>query len=559
MIEADKILQGIDREIRDILYPYVATGSISNTAAEQNAGTFLMELFSGVPYFKEHPELYGLRRIPGDPHGRSAFWAMRRGRGDRTVVLVHHSDVVSVEDYKHLKQWAFEPDRLREEMLPLAQIFPEDARKDLESGEFLFGRGCTDMKGGGSIQIALLLRYAAQEEFEGNVILLAVPDEENLSAGMLTAVELLRELKERWGLNYQMMINSEPHQRRSPDKGMLSLGSVGKVLVSVYVRGFLAHAGTVFKGLNPVSLLSRIVEKTELNMDFSDHVGTECAPPPTWLQMSDGKTGYDVSLPLNAFGLLSVLTYRSGPQEVLDRVRMLSEEAFAELIGDMNRSYRRFAEITGEKENALPWVPAVVTVRELYREAEAAFGREFTDDYAATLQKAAEQLRRGEITSAQAQLQLIERIYVYIDDLSPRVVLGLCSPYYPNVSSLDWNGEAEEMAETLRKFSSETFGQDYETEYFFTGISDLSYSALKDGAGVRRVLEDEMLLFGSGYRIPLEDIEAVSMPCINIGPWGKDLHRATERVWKEDLYRRTPALLNHAVLTLLRGEPEYDR
>jgi arginine utilization protein RocB len=36
-----------------------------------------------------------------------------------------------------------------------------DARNDLESGRFIFGRGTADMKGGGSIQLALLKRYSA--------------------------------------------------------------------------------------------------------------------------------------------------------------------------------------------------------------------------------------------------------------------------------------------------------------------------------------------------------------------------------------------------------------
>ena len=31
------------------------------------------------------------------------------------------------------------------------------------------------------------------------------------------------------------------------------------------------------------------------------------------------------------------------------------------------------------------------------------------------------------------------------------------------------------------------------------------------------------------------------MAGINIGPWGKDFHKLTERVYKEDLYERTPA------------------
>ena len=45
-----------------------------------------------------------------------------------------------------------------------------------------------------------------------------------------------------------------------------------------------------------------------------------------------------------------------------------------------------------------------------------------------------------------------------------------------------------------------------------------------------------MPLFGEYYDIPFEAIKEISMAGINIGPWGKDFHKLTERVYKEDLY-----------------------
>ena len=56
-----------------------------------------------------------------------------------------------------------------------------------------------------------------------------------------------------------------------------------------------------------------------------------------------------------------------------------------------------------------------------------------------------------------------------------------------------------------------------------------------------------MPFFNSLYDIPVSEIESISMPCINIGPWGKDFHKLTERVLKQDLYERTPAILRHAI------------
>ena len=110
---------------------------------------------------------------------------------------------------------------------------------------------------------------AAKGEFEGNVIVIGVPDEENLSAGMRAAVVLLASLKRKLKLEYQMMLNSEPHQRKDFTQGIFLEGSVGKLMPFIYVRGFLSHAGKVFEGLNPTSVLSEIARRTEVNMEYA--------------------------------------------------------------------------------------------------------------------------------------------------------------------------------------------------------------------------------------------------------------------------------------------------
>ena len=77
---------------------------------------------------------------------------------------------------------------------------------------------------------------------------------------------------------------------------------------------------------------------------------------------------------------------------------------------------------------------------------------------------------------------------------------------------------------------------------------------MNDGACTLEALKKSMPLLGDFYTIPVEAIEKISMPCMNIGPWGKDFHKLTERVCKEDLYNRTPRIINKAV-SLLLGNP----
>lgn len=550
------ILNGIEDEIKPFLYKYIQARSLTYTPAERDAERFLMEELGADPYFQAHPEYFGTCEIEGDPFQRRVSYAMVRGQGNDAVVFVHHNDVVDVEDYKLLKEYAFSPDELEKELAGIRESLPEDAGRDLESGEWLFGRGGCDMKGGGAIQFSLLRRYAQLPDFRGNVIVIAVPDEENLSAGMRRAVQLLAELKDRYGFNYKIMFNSEPHQRKNPDVGIISEGSVGKLLPFVYVRGYLSHIGKVYEGLNPVSLLSEIVRRTELNVDFSDVVGNECAPPPTWLYMKDSKKHYDVSMPLSASGCFSVLTLDQSPQSLLNKVKSVCEEAFECVVADMNDSYRRFCETAEPVASELPWKSRVEDFDTLLREATEAYGDRFREAYERKRKDALARVASGETDLIECNFEIVDFVFEYIDDFSPRVIYGLIPPYYPNVSNVFFEGLEPSVAglyEKLDQFAAENFRQHYEREYFYTGICDLSFTSIRGGADIRKALERSMPLLGEYFDLPIEAIEKISMPCMNIGPWGKDFHKMTERVYKEDLYERTPMLLNRAVELILNG------
>jgi arginine utilization protein RocB len=551
--QMDNILKGIEKEIEEILYEYIKTESFTNTRNEKQAEEFFINYFSKIPYFKNTPDSYGLYKIENDALDRNVSYAFLKGRGPDTVVFIHHNDIAGIEDFKLLKKYAFSPDELKTQLTKIKDTLSRDAKKDLEDDTFLFGRGICDMKGGGSIQIALLKRYSQLENFKGNIVLLALPDEENLSAGMRAAVKLLSELQDRYGLNYKLMINSEPHQRKDDETGIFSEGSVGKIMPFIYVRGYLAHAGKVFEGLNPIHVMSKIVSKTELNMDFSDVAGNEAAPPPTWLYLKDSKDKYDVSMPLSVKGCFSILTLNQTPQSILEKVKNVCRESFDEVIDDMNNSFRRFAKATGLPLKYLQWESRVVNFQDLYREAEAAHGQKFVTEYKKKLDELASKYR-NEASIIDCNFDLIEFIYGYIDDIMPRIVYGLIPPYYPNVSNLFMDDLGEDVAglsDKLIKFTGEEFNQDYKTEYFYTGISDLSYSSIEKSEEIYAALKESMPLLGDFYEVPVELIEKISMPCINIGPWGKDFHKLTERVNKEDLYVRTPRIINKAISIIL--------
>lgn len=553
-MKKDLVLNGIDQDIKDIFYPFVEVKSTTFTEHEREAESFLVNFFSSIDYFKNNPGHFGTYKIENDFFERSVCWGLVKGKGDDTVILIHHYDVVSVEDYKTLMPYAYSPKQLEIELLKIKEDLPKDARMDLESGDFIFGRGTADMKSGGSIQLALMKKYSQLEHFHGNILLLAVPDEENLSAGMLSAVSLLKELQEKYKLHYLMMIDSEPHQRTNKDVGVLSEGSVGKMMPFFYIRGYLSHAGKVFEGFNPVNLLTEIVRKTELNLELSDFIGDEASPPPTWLYFKDRKFHYDISLPPSAGGCLSILTLNREPTSLLEYIRGICNDAFSELINNMNKKYKIFREKINKPFEPLPWKAKVVTFKELYDEAYADYGEVFKSKYDAALKDIKEKIQAGEVSMIEGNFFLVEAVYDFINDLSPRVVIGMAPPYYPNVANMyhsDLSDKARNLSKNIMDYTSKHFNQLYSKEYFFTGISDLSYTSIKNSKDIAETLKGSMPMFGALYSIPVEEIESLSIPCINIGPWGKEYHKLTERVLKEDLFHRTPELIHYAISTLL--------
>ena len=559
--------QDLAERIRHLTQAFVGVPTHTGTAMETAVEPFYRDWFDRTPYFRAHPDHRGFHPLPGDPLGRTVAWALVRG-GDsaRTAVLIHHYDTADIQDYGTLKDLAYDPAVLTGRMADLAEsrqmALPAEAAADLASGDWLFGRGVCDMKGGGAIELALLEAYAQQEGFQGNLLMLGLPDEENLSAGMRGAVPLLHQLKARFGLEFRLLVNTEPHMRMEPGTGVLYEGSAGKVMPVVYARGASAHAGQVFNGLNPILLMAEIVKRTELNPDFLEVAGGEATLPPTWLYCKDQKDYYDISLPLAVAGYLNILTLEQSPRDLLDRLRAICREAFAAVVQQVGESHRAYCRRAGLAPAPLPWQADVRTYRELEQCAESRSGANYLAAKAARCTELKAAIDAGRTGMAEASVALIELALAHGGITTPVVVLALAPPYYPSVSNrrmralLERDPEAAtgspfpalaHLAEDLGRYAEAAWGQPYAAQDYFNGLSDLSYCIYQFDASVLEATRAAMPLWGEIYSIPFEEIQALSLPVINIGPWGKDFHKMTERVHLPDLCQRTPALIREAI------------
>lgn len=544
-----KLSDRIEKNLLNYLSAITHTG----TELERNNEVFFENWFESVPYLKENPEYCGFHDIENDYLQRKSPWALLKGEGNKTIVMIHHTDVVDVDDYGKYKEYAYKPYELeklyKEENIEL----DEATKKDLHSGEWLFGRGASDMKGGGSIELSMFEEYSEKENFNGNILLLGVPDEENLSAGMRSAINLLKDLREKHNLEYVLLLNVEPHERIDENNITIYDGSVGKIMPIFLVRGKLAHVGQIYKGFNPINLLSSIVIKTELNPDFIEKGGNTVTPPPAWLYFKDRKEVYDVSLPLLAGGYMSILSLTRSPKDILEQLKQISEVAFKEVISDMELSYEKYKSMTDMDYGKMEWKPNVKYYGEIYKEIVQEKGESFKSEIAEFQKHIEEKINSNEISRIDGAYMLMEKTLEYYSDLSPIVVIALAPPYYPstNNSMLDNVEEINELISELDKYSKAEIGNGIYTQNYFTGISDLSYGMFTADKENIDYISNNMLFWGDMYYIPLNIIKEQSMPVLNVGPWGKDLHKYTERVFKKDLFENTPKLINFIVDKML--------
>lgn len=533
---------------------YIKAVTDTGTEKERNNEAFFTQWFKSQKYFNKNPENWGLYPIENDSFGRHVPWGLLRGQGQDTVVLVHHSDTVDTQDYGKLSHLATDPQALMEHYKKSGVAMDAGSKKDLDSGDWIFGRGVCDMKGGAAIHMTLLEKYSQQEDFKGNLLLIAVPDEENLSAGMRGAIPLLKKLQDEHGLNYMLMLNVEPHERKKDDTGVLYQGAVGKLMPVVYVKGKLAHVGQVYSGLNPTNILSEIIRKTEVSADFIESMGNTTTMPPTWLYAKDQKQVYDVSLPIAAAGYMNLLTLDRSPGDIFEQLREICLNAFNAVIDDVNNSYKRYREISGLQLPDLQWKPKVLLFGEAAEEAK----RDAGDVYLEAMEKMTQHIKNAiaanEMTLIDGAYKMIETTLDHINDPSPMVIIALAPPFYPNVHNQMLEEKSKPInlaARIIMDHAKDTWGEAYEMQDYFTGICDLSYAMFQADDQSIAYIEENMLMWKDMYYIPLETIRELSMPILNLGPWGKDFHKNTERVYAPDLLERTPELIDLLLKNLL--------
>ena len=595
-------------DLRECIYDHlkelVAIPSISNTKEESLAADYLAKSLAEQDYFRANPGLCGQFPIEGDPLGRTVAYGLVRGNGRRTVILTGHYDVVDTEEYGEFRKYAYDVEAWKNasgpELEGLLEMLTPEAREDFCSGEWLFGRGVNDMKGGLAVGLAVTGWFGGRvlegRGLEGNILFLSVPDEEAYSAGMRGAVPLFVDLARRYDLDYACLLDLEP----CFDEGggqQVFIGSVGKMLPAVLVQGAKAHVVEAFKGLNAVGVLARLFLETELAPEFAEVCEGELCPPPTWFNLRDRKEGYDVSVPLRAGGYMSVLGFQKTAETLMERLVELGRKAFseylarmegqrlaleemqgggedgAEVAGDCGSGIADSAEAAGDcgsglddrgehcgsaaygaelpggRPSVVPCetVPpySVLEYRELADYCVGKYGSEAFADWQREQQReAGEMIRAGRWSYPQATLELMDRLLTWSKITAPVMVLSYAPPYYPAYHSDHLPGRAgagSALFDLLARAAA-GYGVRLEKGNYFCGISDLSYCGGGEGPGLEGYAANSPM-WGGLYSMDSKAMKQFCAPALLFGPVGRDAHQMGERVKAASLLEEVPSVL----------------
>ena len=548
-------------KLTELLNRLVKVPSVSGTTKEQGMAEEVHNILYEIPYFQSHSEYLDINKLPHDKLDRSYVTALLKGKGRNTVILLHHHDVVDTEDYGSLKQHAFDTDSITNKMHDFD--LPEEARCDLKSGEWIFGRGVMDMKAGAALQMALMHDYSQKiDEFEGNIVLVSVPDEENNSEGILAAVPHLIDLQNRYDLEYISVIKSESHQPDDDGKNDIAIGSIGKILPLVYCFGKETHGGNPFGGINSSLIFSQVQSLLEKNTEFCDEFKGELTPPPVNLKLNDLRGVYNVTTPQVTVGYYNILTITSSPYDILTKLKKVGEQALTNAMNIYTDQFNSFQNLAGpeglsnswgtSENESLNWEPKVYTFQELYDSAYEAWGETFIKEY----EQAATELKDQDLDVREYSIQLVNKAHDYCPDRNPKIVLAFLPPFYPHVKNNRQTDKelfmVNEVVPNLCQEGKEKHGLDFNITEFFKGISDLSFFSVPESKDISKYMNPNMPALDHVYNLPIEDIGKLDVSVVNVGPVGKDAHQYTERLHMPFFTETAPTLLKHTVDQVLK-------
>lgn len=545
----------IQEQVEKLTRTLVGIPSINGSEdGEVKVADAIAAIIRSYPYFQEHPALVWEQTAIDDALNRKNVFAFVKGgvNSKQTIIYHAHIDTVGIEDFGALRAHAFDPDDLQKFFSQFDQN--ADVQADARSGEWMFGRGSVDMQSGAAVHLANLLYFSEhRDELPGNLLVMFNPDEESQHAGVKSAVFELERLKKEWDLEYVAAINNDfiTPQYDGDTTRYIYTGAAGKILPSFYIYGREAHVGDTLQGVDPNFIAAELTRRIHNNIDLCENIPGEMVLPPTCLFQRDNKFTYNVQTATSSYLYFNYFLYRDSAAEVMQKLQNIATEACREITRYLSSQYDEYVSRSGLPRKNLDWDIEVISLEEYSRELKLR-----GVDVDKVCADVAEEHKMLDLRMV--SFKIVEVLNELDPYKKPRVILFFAPPYLPH-NFLREDDQAEQaILKTIKNVLAEAekeSGETFAIKKFFPYLADGSYLSIHESNEELQSLLNNLPNLGRLYTLPVEEIRSLNIPSINMGVYGKDGHKWTERVYKPYSFGVLPKLIREATISLLNHVP----
>jgi arginine utilization protein RocB len=352
--------------------------------------------------------------------------------------------------------------------------------------------------------------------------------------------ELLR-LRDEEALHYVVAINNDyiaPLYPGDPLKYIYT-GAVGKLLPCFYVYGRETHVGQTLGGLDPTLVTAEINRRINNNMELTERVEGEMIVPPSALYHRDTKEFYNVQTAVTSCLYFNYMVLEDSPQDIIRKLKQVAEAAAAWTRDYYTKQYLRFAQVNQFPVDLPSWELDVYTYEE----------------YCAKLSAQGVDVKRVTAQVAEEYADMEQRLLCFkiVDTLrsldrtgKPCIILFYAPPYCPHNYLKGDNERDREVLSVIEEVAArfeQQQGEKFAVKRFFPYLSDSSYLSLHDTDEEVAALIDNFPEWERIYPVPVKRIRQLNIPAINVGVYGLDAHRWTERVYKPYSFETVPNMI----------------
>lgn len=552
------MLTNIYHEMEKLTVDLVSVSSVNKAVGEEKAiAEKIHAYYENLDYFQANPSKLFYQKTKEDILERfsviSFLKGTKGGGSNKTVILLSHIDTVGTEDFGDFSDFATRPSELP---LILKKHFPisEEVIKDIDSEDYLFGRGALDMKSGLAGHMLLVKFFSENPELiSGNIVAIHACDEEDSSKGVISCLDVLMDLKQKEGLEYVACINADYTTNRSPDDKnyYVYFGSIGKYLPTCSVFGKEAHVGQPFAAFDPNLLTAVITKNMSLNTELSDFAQGELTVPPISLKQTDLKIGYTVQTAIASQAYYNVFSHGKDSRKVLSEFLSVVNESYDEVLDLLDKRYEEYCKKANINYSVLPWNKNIVTWEELYKEI-ASSDPEFKKELNAFKRQLHE--REPEMDMREFSHHVVQFAWRRKRENDSGVVV-----YFGSIlnSPIETNSETklgEKLMTSVRDAIEKTdrsLSKRIKERYFYPYISDSSFMAVSGDTDSHSTYINNLPSWGEKYIHPFDKIQEINVPVVNIGPHGKDGHMLTERLEKKYSFETVPNITANVIRNIL--------